>query len=324
MKENDGVQALVSKLRLFLEKRYRLKISRLERLDRGVLFLEEPAEGKKWIVRIFSGNRPIERVNGDAEVLRFLELNNFPAERCASKDPVTSPGGWSILVSEYIDGQRMDPIPANLRKLGSSLGLLNAIPLGSGAETRDAGSLHHYTKVEGLPRNEIEAANYWLKEVSDQVSVNNPDVFESLREQIAGVDECEGLPCTLIHPDPMLKNVIQATDGELKWIDWTGAGRGPRLYSLAIFLWSGALRPAGWSAESVDAMVSGYRDYIDLSKDEIERLPDLMKIRQIIFACWRFRRSIKEEIQPNGKEWWWPDYDVVDSVSKRAAEALQE
>jgi Ser/Thr protein kinase RdoA (MazF antagonist) len=318
---DDEIQALISKLRVFLEKRYQLKISRLERLDRGVLFLEANGD-VKWIVRVFSENRPIERVDGDAEILRFLELNDFPAERCATKDPVSSPGRWGVLVSEYIDGKEVDANLTNLRKLGSSLGVLNSIPLGNGAETRDAGSLHHYSRVDGLPRNEIDAANLWLKEVSDKVSIKIEDVFESLREQIAGVDDCEGLPCTLIHPDPVLKNVIETTKEELKWIDWTGAGKGPRLYSLAILLWSGALRPSGWSAENVDAVVSGYREHVDLTKDEIERLPDIMKIRQIIFACWRFRFSIRKGIQPSGKEWWWPSDDLVDQISKRAVQAL--
>lgn len=39
---------------------------------------------------------------GDAEILAFLAELAFPAERCATTEPVTTLGGQALLVTEYV------------------------------------------------------------------------------------------------------------------------------------------------------------------------------------------------------------------------------
>jgi Ser/Thr protein kinase RdoA (MazF antagonist) len=294
----------------------------LTRLDRGVYRVDRK-EGQSWVARVFSTKRAVERAQGDAEVLQFLEERGFPAERCVRPDPVSAPGGRSVIVTEYLEGTVPKPSEANLRTLGEMLGRLNALPAGPGGVTREAGSLHHYSPGEGRPRNEIDVAASWLEEVQDKVPTPNRAPFESLREQIERADDCHGLPEALIHPDPVLKNVIDTRDGGLVLIDWTGAGRGPRVAPLAVLVWSGALGKGGWSPERVDAVVAGYRSHVQLQNSELLRLADAMRVRPLIFACWRYRHEVISGKTPNGTEWWWPSDELVEAIAARARAAFE-
>jgi len=313
--------ALLEKLRLYLEKRYGVRITGLIRLDRGVYQVKMEG-GRSWVARVFSAERGVERAQGDAEVLRFLEEQDFPAEKCARPDAVSNPGGRSVIITEFIEGAKPDWSEATLRSFGEMLGLLNTLPAGSGGVARRAGALHHYSPHEGLPRNEIDAAASWLEEVKDKVPSKNRAAYESLREKIAAADDSHGLPEALIHPDPVPKNVI-ASPGGLTLIDWTGAGRGARLGPLAVAIWSSAPGKEGWSLDRVDPVVAGYRSRVQLQEDELARLPDVMRVRPLIFACWRYRHAVLSGKELNGKEWWMPSDELVDSISGRARTAFE-
>jgi len=203
------------------------------------------------------------------------------------------------------------------------LGRLNALPAGSGRVAREAGSLHHYSSREGGPRSALDAAVSWLEAVQDRVPAQNRTLHESLREQVGRANDCHDLPKALIHPDPVLKNVISTPDAGLVMIDWTGAGLGPRLGSFALLIWSGALQKGGWSPERVDAMVAGYRLHVQLQENEPARLADAMRIRPLVFACFRYRHAVISGKPPNGKEWWWPSDELVEAIAARASAAFE-
>jgi Ser/Thr protein kinase RdoA (MazF antagonist) len=321
--DSAEARALLEKLRMHLERHYGIRILGLNRLERGVYRVDRQ-EGKSWVARVFPAERPVELVQGDADVLRFLEEHGFPAERCARPDPVSAPGGRGVLVTEYLEGTGAEPNPPTLRALGELLGRLNTLPAGSGGVAREAGSLHHYSVRGGRPRVELNIAVSWLDEVEKMVPEQNRTLLESLREQVVRDDDYSSLPESLIHPDPVLKNAIATPDANLVLIDWTGAGRGPRLASLAVLLWSGALKEGGWSPERVDAMVAGYRSHVQLQEKELARLADVMRIRPLIFACWRYRHAIKSGKQPDGTEWWWPSNTLVEAVAARARAAFED
>src|SRR5580658_590969 len=95
--------ALLEKLRLYLEKHYGVRITSLNRLDRGVYQVKMDG-GPSWVARVFSAERGVERAEGDAEVLRFLEEHDFLAERRARPDAVSNPGGKSVIITEFIEG----------------------------------------------------------------------------------------------------------------------------------------------------------------------------------------------------------------------------
>jgi thiamine kinase-like enzyme len=188
---------------------------------------------------------------------------------------------------------------------------LEHAPRGGGWGRARGWVLHHYSRREGKPRNELDAAISWLDAVEAKVPAKNLTLLKSLREQVAQADGCHDLPEALVHPDPVLKNLIATPDSKLVWIDWTGAGRGPRLASLALLIWSSALDKGGWSPQRVDAIVAGYRTHVQPQEKELSRLNAAMRIRPVVFACWRYRHAILTEKVPDGSEWWLPSCGVT-------------
>jgi len=76
-------------LRRYLEKHYSISMTEMTRLDRSVYRIDR-RDGESWVVRAFPADRPVERVRGDAEILRFLEKQGFHAERIATQTPSLS------------------------------------------------------------------------------------------------------------------------------------------------------------------------------------------------------------------------------------------
>jgi thiamine kinase-like enzyme len=104
-------------------------------------------------------------------------------------------------------------------------------------------------------------------------------VYESLKQLMTRGDDCSGLPEAFVHPDPVPVNAIATEAGPLL-VDWTGAGRGPRLASLAVLLHS-----AG-PGNAPDVM-RGYAEHQALTAEELDRLEGVLWIRPLWLAAWQ-------------------------------------
>ena len=98
--------------------------------------------------------------------------------------------------------------------------------------------------------------------------------FDALRAEVAALDAAEGLPEGLIHPDFVLANVV-ATPGGMVLVDWAGAGRGPRLWSLAFLLYAEAAK----EPRRAGAVLLGYREHVTLEAVELDRLGAVARTR---------------------------------------------
>jgi len=120
-----------------------------------------------------------------------------------------------------------------------------------------------------------------------------------------------------------LKNLIATNSQHLVLIDWTGAGVGPGIASLAVLLWSCALNQGGWSPHRIDNLVAGYRLHTGLEASELVRLADVLAIRPLVFACWRYRFALISRQLPDGTEWWWPSDELTQAIAARACAAFR-
>lgn len=311
-------------IRQHLAATYGVRVAAVRVLDRAV-FDAALDDGRRWVVRVFPRTRPMAQVEGDAAILRYLERQGFPAERCADvRQPVSALYGRGVLVTEFLAGHSARRDVDTCVDAGDMLARLHLLPTDEAAQ-RPGGALHHYVPTGGSVAVELAAAASWLEGCADAVSSRHRAhraPFDALRARVVAADRGKGLPLALIHPDPVLKNILVSKAHGPVFVDWSGVGCGPRLFSLALLLWSSALVPGGWSPEGIDAVAAGYRACLQLEDEELERLSAMLRIRPLAFACWRYRRSIKANRIPTGSESWWPDDALADAIAERARAAL--
>ncbi len=222
---------------------------------------------------------------GDAEVLAYVAGHDFPAERCATDNPVSTLAGRGVLVTDFVEGVgrpvRRQAIreAGGIRRLADLLGRLQTLPDPPG---RAGGAWHHL--ADGLPAAEVAAAQRMLEGAEGLVPPGGSDRFEALGAALRDIDACEGLPTAFVHPDFVLANVVASPERGLVLVDWSGAGVGPRLWPLAFLLWAEGSKNLG----RIDLVLDGYRTHVELEPEEVERVGGAALPRPVIFAVWRF------------------------------------
>jgi Ser/Thr protein kinase RdoA (MazF antagonist) len=288
------------------------------------VFRIDRRDGDPWIARVFPAARPEADVEGDATILRFLERRDYPAERLATDDAVSTFDGSSVLVTRFVPG-RLLPSPAvgpegneKFAIMGDLLGLLHALPADESV-SRPGGASGEDPSREGAPRQDLLAALAFLDAVDTKVAAVTRERFDQLRAQVRSADDGQGLPEALLHgnllhaPD----HVIVGDQGPVA-IQWKAAGRGPRLADFAYLMWGTWLNP-----EWIDAAVGAYRRHIELTDEELDRLDAMMHIRPLYLAAFDWRRSLAGGRQPTSSDGYWsqpdPKYIAEAAAATRAA-----
>jgi Ser/Thr protein kinase RdoA (MazF antagonist) len=261
-----------------LEARYGINVDKVTKLAPGVYRVHR-LDGPSWVARAHLTARPIDRARADTEVLRLLERRGVRAERCAHPEPVSELDGRAIVVTKFVSGARWPATPASAHALGLLLGQVHCLETEPGPSQRPAGSLHHLPDYEGLPGQDLAAASAMLADLDGRVPAERQQVYESLQQLMDRADDCAGLPETFVHPDPVRVNTIATGAGPVL-VDWTGAGVGPRLASLAVLLHGSG--PAG----AAD-VIRGYDEYQELTAEELDRLEGALWIRPLWLAAWQ-------------------------------------
>ncbi|HEX4212336.1 MAG TPA: phosphotransferase [Candidatus Dormibacteraeota bacterium] len=308
----------VERIPAHLEERYGVRVTGTSELDLGV-FRVHLADGRSWVARLFPSSRPIERVTGDAEILGRLAALDFSSERCATPDPVSRLDGQGLIVTEFVAGAPGDRRREAIRRLGgyirlgALLGRLHTMPA-EGAFARPGGCWHHLG--DGRPDDEIDAAQTILADAAGLVPAGQRGLYDEVAGELAGLDRCHGLPEGLTHPDPVMVNAV-ATPDRLVLVDWTGAGWGPRIWSLAFLLYAAA---AG-EPRRVDSVAAGYTRHVRPEPEELDRLAGVIRARPVIFAVWAFcvgRRGLPETAREVAEA-----RRIADAIAERAAGAFR-
>ncbi len=281
------------------------------------------ADGSPWIARVFSSAADtVDRVEGDAEILRFLAAHDFPAERPAHDSPVSVFDGSGVIVTEYVEGGRPNQSPEVLHELAGLLGRLHKLPVAGCAVARDGGAEEHDGAFfAGRPKQDLAAAMSFLVSVEDAVTSEGREMFELLRDKVEHADDAEGLPEAFTHSNYHAWATV-GRPGDLAIVGWAGSGRGPRLPALA---W--LLTTAGeGDKEGIDAVARGYREHIQLTDEELERLPGVLAMRPLWLACLDYRQSVRNGSTPPLNEGWigWAaNPDHAQGIAARTIASLQ-
>ena len=278
-------------LRAHLADHYGFRAQAVFAFEDDVVLMRD-GEDRRWIVRAFPARRGLGAVEGDAALLAWLAQRDYPAERLACAEPVSVLGDQPVLVTEAVRAvprvQRRQTIKdaGGIRGLGALLAQLNTLELGDDlALQRPGGAWHHM--ADGRPAAELAVAAAWLEEAQERAGVRELPHFGVLADALESIDACEGLPEALIHPDFVLANVVAAEGAGMVLVDWAGAGRGPRLWSLAFLLWAEGAK----DLRRIDLAVAGYRHGVQLEPEELERLGDVITARPLVFDIWRLHHG---------------------------------
>ena len=266
--------------------------------------------GEPWIARVFPPARPRAGVEGDAAILRFLEGQDYPAERLATDDAVSAFDGSSVLVTQFIPGPLLaSPAVGSQGRMkfaimANLLGRLHALPPDESV-SRPGGASGEDPTREGSPRQDLLAALSFLDAVDTKVAPAYRRRFDQLRDLVRSADDGHDLPEALVHG-----NLLHAPDHVIVHnerpvaINWKAAGRGPRLADFAWLMW-GTWRNMDW----IDAAVNAYRRHVELTNDELNRLEAVMYIRPLYLMCFGYRRYVDNGHQPDGSEGDWGGID---------------
>jgi Ser/Thr protein kinase RdoA (MazF antagonist) len=291
-----------------LESTYGVRVAATAKLDAGV-YKVELLDGPTWVARLFVIGRSAARAEEDAGVLRFLDRQKFPAERCAHPEPVSELDGRAVLITEHVDGMPGRGTPASRRQLGDLLGRLHTLPTEPGPTQRPAGSLHHLPQYEGYPSQDLAAAHAMLADLTGRVPSEHQRTYETLQQLLPEGDGGDGLPQSFVHPDPAPSNLLASPTGAVL-VDWTGAGQGPRLASLAVLL-------ASAGPEHVDDVLAGYRAHVTLSAEELDRLEGVLWVRALWLAAWQCWLAV---VSPKVTKAYVPSPERVTAIAARTRE----
>ena len=290
-------------------------------VHKGYVFRIDRKDGEPWVARAFPPTRPRAGVEGDAAILRFLERQDYPAERLAVDDPVSDFDGSAVLVTRFVGGIGLPDGAEKFAMMGELLGRLHALPYDDSAR-RPGGASGEDPSREGTPRQDLLAALAFLDAVDMKVPPAEGDRFERLRNKVRAADDGDGLPEGLLHG-----NLLHAPDHAVLTeqgpvaINWKASGRGPRLADLAYLIWgTGSWNPRRPSQERIDAAVNAYRRHIEPTDDELERLEAVMYIRTLYLTCFGYRRAVNDGVK--FREWWFihsPEYFSETAAATRAA-----
>ena len=186
--------------------------------------------------------------------------------------------------------------------MGELLGRLHALPYDDSAR-RPGGASGEDPSREGTPRQDLLAALAFLDAVDTRVATAERERFERLRNKVRAADDGDGLPESLLHG-----NLLHAPDHAVLTkqgpvaINWKASGRGPRLADFAYLIWgTGSWNPRHPNQECIDAAVNAYRQHIEPTDDELERLEAVMYIRTLYLVCFGYRRAVNDGVK--FREW---------------------
>jgi hypothetical protein len=108
---------------------YGVDVTGTEKLDAGVVRIDL-AGRPSWIARVFGAARNPDAAKNDVAVLRRIAAFDFPAERPADDQPLSTLDGQQVLVTTFVEGGngRGDRSVDLSRSQGDLLGRLHALP----------------------------------------------------------------------------------------------------------------------------------------------------------------------------------------------------
>jgi len=173
----------------------------------------------------------------------------------------------------------------------------------------------------GRPKRDLDAAMSFLVSVENEVEPDGREAFDWLRAEVESTDDAEGLPEAMTHGNFHYWAAV-GRPGTMSIVGWAGSGRGPRLPALAWLLRTAAeTDPA--QLVHVDAVVGGYREHVQLTDDELDRLPGVLNLRPLWLSCLGFRMAVRGGNTPDRGWLQAGGLDLTDRIAERVTKIVR-
>ena len=318
----------------FIQDRYGLQdmvIDTLNRTSEKCVYRVRLPGGESWLLRVYQAEDDQDMVFSSfslASVLTFLEERQYPAVkviRSLDDETVIVHDGWQCLMTSFVDGTPIDLSPDACYRLGETLGQLHALCLFD-----DVSPALPWAGM--LPSGELAYAQRQLERVQSLVPAQLQSRYEELLQAVLSLDRLDGLPLVCIHNDCHPGNSVSTSGGQVLLIDWEGAGLGPAVIDVGFLLassdgaapWTPLAPSEGYHLhqERIAAIIDGYRQYHALTPAELERLPDAIRFRSVVYGACHFASIVAEHRQEEQPQWWQLRYAAAEEIAAMAQHCL--
>jgi Ser/Thr protein kinase RdoA (MazF antagonist) len=279
-----------------------ITVERVTKLDWNVYRVDIDSE-PSLVARVYPSTSTCDAAASTSSLVKLLEYlhtQGFPAERCASPQPLSELDDHTgcVLLTEFAHGQRPERNRLVFGRMGKLLGKLHTLPIPD--TSQPGGAWHHLTPTGGI----IEECNAAIQKLQDFAPSAGPDdqahiqvLLRELRLLEQHFRDRPDLPTSIVHPDFVPSNIIaqpQESDGTpAPWtvIDWAGAGVGTRIISLGFLL---AVAGARGKDALVDTVMKGYSGSVTLEESELASLSQAVYVRLFTIQCWEIANGRKK------------------------------
>jgi Ser/Thr protein kinase RdoA (MazF antagonist) len=258
----------------------------------------------RLVIKRYKPSVPIDQVRVEHEILSELEALHFPAPRLrASPDGATiiEADGGTFAAFGYVDGyRRSDDVlrlgwfrPPTDRLHGSALGALHAALAAFVPQAQSPHGLHLNARdgrVRDLHWHENLLAEIEHSPGAGAVRGELVELRRALPESDARVSAAE-LSAGVVHGDFGPYNVLVRDGAPLFIVDYELARLDWRVADLATALPRYGGRGRG-AEQRISRFLDGYRSRVDLSREELRALPELVAFLSLRRAAVLLRRWI--------------------------------
>jgi homoserine kinase type II len=247
------------------------------------------AGGSKYVLRVYDNHRDADIVLTEHAVLLALARTDLPVlvpKPVASRSGGTvtaAPDGKLAALYRFIEGRRPSPEnPHHIEGLGRAAGELTMALRSADIACRPI--YKPYYEFEETHCKAASDAVLRLAEASARLSgfVSEVDRLLSERARLAALrDRFAALPAQWIHGDIVFNNAVAQDDRIVGLLDFEFSTVDARAMELAVILGEFPEADGERALKRIGLFCSGYGSAVRLTGEELEMLPELVKLRMM-------------------------------------------
>ncbi|SFS62252.1 phosphotransferase [Paenibacillus sp. BC26] len=249
------------------------------------------SDGEKFVLRVYENHRNDAFIRTEHEILNELQRHQLsfevprPVLNHASDSVTIGSEGKLAALYRYIDGNRpRADYDSHIYGLGYAAGELSLALAGLSLKPETVPQYKPYYELEDIHGSMSAEVLIGLCERSERLSKSRDklDGLQRAREQLAGLrNQIAGLRLQWIHGDIVFTNAVAEGDRITGMLDFEFCTMDVRAMELAVAIAEFPSEDEEEAFRRIELFCSGYGEAANLTEDEVQLLPALVKIRMV-------------------------------------------